>query len=298
MKIQHLEDLEAFFQVAESGGFSSAAKHLKVPVSVVSKRVARLEEALSVRLFQRSTRAVNLTEEGKNLVPQIQRLFGDIREMEEQFSDHGELKGVIHLTMPWGLTQGPVARILTDFRKEHPEVIVDVHFSDTYERLVEAGFDLAIRFSTLEDSTMIARRLGPNYLKMVATASYLKKHGTPKSVKDLKDHPLLMIGIHRHRKFVKSGLSLNDVANSSSVISNNGLFLTEVAKAGGGIAIRSHWDVAEAIRRKELVEVVINERLESGHDAYIVTPSNRYMSKRVRALMDALVKEFPKFLEE
>ncbi len=298
MKIQNIEDIVAFLSVADAQGFTQASRKTDIPVSILSKRVARLEDDLGVRLFQRSTRAVALTEEGKTLMPQVRRLLGDIKEMEEQFSDTDDLKGPIHLTMPWGLTQGPVAKILTEFRKEHPQVEVDVHFSDTYERLVEAGFDLAIRFSTLEDSTMIARRLGPNYLKMVASQAYLKAHGTPKTVKDLKDHPLLMIGIHRHRKFMKSGLSLNEIASSSSIVSNNGLFLTEVAKSGGGIAIRSHWDVAEAIRRKELIEVVVNDRLESGHDAYIVTPSNRYMSKRVRALMDTLVKEFPKFLKE
>ncbi|UYL07520.1 LysR family transcriptional regulator [Bdellovibrio sp. SKB1291214] len=298
MKIQNLEDIVAFLSVADAQGFTQAARKMDIPVSILSKRVARLEDDLGVRLFQRSTRAVSLTEEGKTLIPQARRLLGDIREMEEQFSEGDELKGPIRMTMPWGLTQGPVAKILTDFRKENPGVEVDVHFSDTYERLVESGFDLAIRFSTLEDSSMIARRLGPNYLKMVATAAYLKQNGIPKTVKDLKEHPLLMIGVHRHRKFMKSGLSLNEIANASSVISNNGLFLTDIAKAGGGIAIRSHWDIAEAIRRKDLVEVVINDRLESGNDAYIVTPSNRYMSKRVRALMDTLVKEFPKFLKE
>jgi DNA-binding transcriptional LysR family regulator len=298
MKIQNLEDIVAFLAVADALGFTQASRKMDIPVSILSKRVARLEDDLGIRLFQRSTRAIALTEEGKTLIPQARRLLGDLREMEEQFSQGDELKGPIHLTMPWGLTQGPVAKILTDFRKDHPGVEVDVHFSDTYERLVESGFDLAIRFSKQEDSSLIARRLGPNYLKMVASASYLKQKGTPKTVKDLKEHSLLMIGVHRHRKFTKSGLSLNEIANSTSIISNNGLFLTEVAKSGGGIAIRSHWDVAEVIRRKELVEVTVNDRLESGHDAYIVTPSNRYMSKRVRALMDTLVKEFPKFLKE
>lgn len=298
MKIQHLEDIVAFLSVADAQGFTQASRKMDIPVSILSKRVARLEDDLGIRLFQRSTRAIALTDEGKTLIPQARRLLGDIKEMEEQFSEGDELKGPIRLTMPWGLTQGPVAKILTEFRKENPGVDVDVHFSDAYERLVESGFDLAIRFSTLEDSSMIARRLGPNYLKMVATAVYLKQNGTPKTVKDLKDHPLLLIGVHRHRKFTKCGLSLNELVNSASIISNNGLFLTEVAKANGGIAIRSHWDIAESVRRKELVEVIVNDRLESGNDAYIVTPSNRYMSKRVRALMDTLVKEFPKFLKE
>ncbi|MDG0815879.1 LysR family transcriptional regulator [Bdellovibrio svalbardensis] len=297
MKIQNLEDLSAFLQVAETGGFSGAARRLQVPVSVVSKRVARLEAALGQRLFQRSTRAVNLTEEGKGLVPKVQRLFGDLREMEEQFANSQDLKGPIRLTMPWGLSQGPVAKILTEFRKKHPLVEVQVHFSDALEKLVEGGFDLAIRFSTMEDSSMVARRLGPNYLKMVATPAYLKKHGTPKTVKDLKAHPLLMIPQHRMRKFQKSGVTLNELQSTPSVITNNGLFLVEIAKAGGGIAIRSHWDVVDLLKRKELVEVVVNDRLESSNDAYIVTPSNRYMSPRVRALMDALVEEFPKFLK-
>lgn len=296
MKIQNLEDLSAFLEVAEAGGFSEAARRQQTPVSVVSKRIARLEEALGLRLFQRTTRAVSLTEEGKALVPQIQRIFGDLKEIEEQFANVKELKGPIRLTLPWGLTQGPVARILTEFRKKHPLVEVHVHFSDALEKLIEGGFDLAIRFSTLEDSSMIARRLGPNYLKMVASAAYLKKHGTPKTVKDLKEHALLMIPTHRIRKFQKSGVSLSELESTSSVRTNNGLFLTEITKAGGGIAVRSHWDVADLLKKKELVEVVVNDRLEPGNDAYIVTPSNRYMSARVRALMDTLVEEFPKFL--
>ncbi|MBO9666505.1 MAG: LysR family transcriptional regulator, partial [Bdellovibrio sp.] len=231
MKIQNLEDLEAFLKVSEAGGFSPAAKLLNVPVSVVSKRVARLEETLAIRLFQRSTRAVNLTEEGKKLAPQIQRLFGDIREMEEQFSDHGELRGVIHLTMAWGLTQGPVAKILTEFRKKNPQVEVEVHFSDQFENLVERGYDLAIRFSSQEDSSMIARRLGPNYLKLIASPAYVKKNGAPTTVKELKEHPLLMIPSHRIRKFVKSGTALSELFTQSTIVSNNGLFITESAKA-------------------------------------------------------------------
>lgn len=296
MKIQHFEDLYAFLKVSESNGFSQAARQLELPVSVLSKRVARLEDTLGVRLFQRSTRAVQLTEEGRSLVPQVQRLLGDIKEIEEQFADAGELKGPVRLTLPWTLSQGPVAKVLTDFRKKHPKVEVNVHFSDALEKLVEGGFDLAIRFSALEDSSLIARRLGPNYLKMVASATYLKKYGTPKTVRDLRNHAMLVLPAHRQRKFQKSAVSLAELSDSTTVSSNNGLFLIELAKAGAGIAVRSHWDVAELVKRKELVEVQINDRLEAGNDAYIVTPSNRYMSARVRALMDTLVEEFPKFL--
>ena len=296
MKIQHFEDLYAFLKVSESNGFSQAARQLELPVSVLSKRVARLEDTLGVRLFQRSTRAVQLTEEGRSLVPQVQRLLGDIKEIEEQFADAGELKGPVRLTLPWTLSQGPVAKVLTDFRKKHPKVEVNVHFSDALEKLVEGGFDLAIRFSALEDSSLIARRLGPNYLKMVASATYLKKYGAPKTVRDLRNHAMLVLPAHRQRKFQKSAVSLAELSDSTTVSSNNGLFLIELAKAGAGIAVRSHWDVAELVKRKELVEVQINDRLEAGNDAYIVTPSNRYMSARVRALMDTLVEEFPKFL--
>ncbi|QDK38516.1 LysR family transcriptional regulator [Bdellovibrio sp. NC01] len=298
MKIQNLEDLTAFLSVAEAGGFSQAARTLEVPVSVLSKRIARLEGALGIRLFQRSTRAVHLTEEGKGLIPHLQRLFGDIKEIEEQFVDSNELKGVVRLTLPWTLTQGPIAQIITNFRQKHPLVEVHVHFSDAFEKLVEGGFDLAIRFSTMADSTLIARRLGPNYLKIIASKAYLKKAGTPKTVKELKEHPLMFVPAHRARRFQKSGLTLSEVASTTSMISNNGLFLTELAKAGAGIAIRSHWDANELLRKKEMVEIELNDRLESGHDAYIVTPSNRYMSKRVRALMDTIVEEFPKFLKD
>lgn len=298
MKIHNLEDLTAFLEVAQSRGFTQASRKMDIPVSVLSKRVARLEEALGLRLFQRSTRAVQLTEEGRSLVPQLQRLLGDIREIEDQFSDSDELKGIVRLTVPWTLSQSPLARILMEFRRKHPQVEVQVQFSDAIENLVEGGFDLAIRFSALNDSSMIARRLGPNYLKMVASAAYLKKNGVPGGLRDLMNHPLLLLSVHRQRKFKKSGTTLAELASKSSVVSNNGLFLMELAKAGAGIAIRSHWDVAEALRKGDLVEIILSDRLEQGHDAYIVTPSNRYMSKRVRALMDTLVEEFPRFLGE
>jgi LysR family transcriptional activator of dmlA len=292
MKIQNLEDLIAFTKVAETSGFSSAAKALGVPVSVVSKRISRLEDQLGVRLFQRSTRAVHLTEDGGLLMPQIQRLIGDIREIEDQFTNQKILKGKIRLTVPWTLTQGPLPKILADFHKEHPEVEISVHFSDTIEKLVEGGYDLAIRFTTLTDSNLIARRLGPNPLVMVASAQYLKKYGTPKTVKDLKNHKLLMLPIHRTRKFLKHPQAIGELATTLGFHSNNGLFLTELARNGEGIAIRSGWDVAELIKRKELIELKLNDKLEAGFDAYIVTPSNRYMSPRVRALLDMIVERF------
>jgi DNA-binding transcriptional LysR family regulator len=296
-KVRDLEDLQAFLQVADSGGFSTAARLLDLPVSVVSKRIARLEAALGTRLFQRSTRAVQLTDEGKTLIPQAQRLCGDLKELEDQFSDAAEMKGVVRLTLPWNLSQGPIARLLTAFHRQHPQVQVQLHFSDHIEKLVDGGFDLAVRFSHLADSTLIARRLGANYLKIVASPAYLRQHGTPHTVAELLEHPLLILPTHRPRKFRRCGLSLEAASRRSPMVSNGGTFLLELAKAGFGIAIRSHWDVAEALFRQDLVEVHIDDELEPGHDAYLVTPSSRHMSRRVRALMDTLVEELPKFLQ-
>lgn len=295
-KIRNIDEIEVFCKVAQWLSFTKAAEDLRVPVSVVSKRLSKLEETLSVSLIQRSTRTMRLTDEGEKLLPQLQRLLSDILDLEEYVVQKGKLKGLIKMTLPVPLAKRAMANILSDFLKKHPEVEISLNFSDKIENLIEGGYDLAIRFAPPVESNLIMKRLGANVLKFVCSPEYAKLKGLPRTVNELKNHNLLILPAHRQRKFLNSKISLGEIANSSNTHTNSGQFVVELAKSGIGIAVRSHWDVQEEIRKQELLDIQLDDIIE-GVDAYLVTPANRYRSARVRLLMEAIMDAFPDYLE-
>jgi DNA-binding transcriptional LysR family regulator len=179
-----------------------------------------------------------------------------------------------------------LAPLLTQFQNQYPEITLELILTDSILNLIEGAIDIAIRIGTFKDSSLIARKLGENQLVLCASPSYLKKHPQIRTESDLKLHALLYLDSHGDSRFIKSGTKISDLAKQSKIQCSDGLTLTEFAVHGNGIALRSTWDVQSLIQSGKLKPVLEQEPLEPAGEIMLIVPSRRYLSPRVRALMD------------
>jgi len=291
MRIDELAPWEAFLGVAKHGSFSKAAVSLKVPVAQVSKRVAKLESGLNVRLFQRTTRVVSLTDEGKALLPRITSILEDLQETESLFETAQSLSGTVRVTSVPFVAHRLLLPILSEFRELHPKIHIELELSEGRLNLIEEGFDMAIRIETPKDSELVYRKLAPNDLIFCASPDYLKKFPPPKSPKDLQRHELLTLDIHSKCAFIGSGLRLGEFSKGKKVSCENGAFLTDLALNGFGILVRSIWDVQDHLKQGRLLQVLKNHPLETFGFIHAVVPSKRFLAPRVRTFLEFVVSK-------
>ena len=293
MKIEEISIWEAFQGVAQHGNFSKAAKALKAGVPQISKRIAKLEELLGVKLFQRSTRVVSLTEDGRALLPKVIAVLEDLAGMEASFEDIKSLSGTIRITSVPFVAHRLLIPVIAKFRKLHPNVNVEIELSEGVLNLIESNIDLAIRIhDEPEDSSLIYRKLGVNQLVFCASPAYLKTTKAPlRTPRDLREHSLLMLDIHGSCSFQDKSFKLEQLAKSKKIICDNGWFLTEMALEGFGVLVRSIWDVQEHFKSGALVQVLKKNPLEEFGHIYAVIPSRRLLAPRVRAFLDFVVQE-------
>ena len=290
MKIDDLLGWKAFIAVANFESFAKAATDLNLPVSAVSKRVAALEEQLSVRLFQRTTRVVRLTDEGRSVLPRIKELISNFNEIENTFSDQAELSGIVKVTCVPFVAHSLLIPILGQFKKNHPKVKIELSLSEKIEGLIDSGFDMAIRIHTPEDTDLIYKKLAPNDLVFCATPRYLKDKPQIKSPDDLLNHDLLFLRIHEKCKFQNSELNLKKFNSKKVIESDSGAFLTDLALNNFGILTRSIWDVKKHLDNGTLVQVLKKHPLETFGHIHAVIPNKKYLSPRARAFYEFVVE--------
>ena len=187
------DDMILFVQVVEEGSFSRVAEKLSLTNSVVSKRIARLEENLNTQLLYRTTRKLSLTDAGRALYNKAKIAKSAFQEAENAVTGYGEdMKGHIRITMPVVSANFIFSESIAEFCKQHPEVSVELQITNRLVDLIEEGFDLALRTAVLEDSSLIARRLIDSQWIICATPAYLKQHGTPQTPEQLQNHECLV----------------------------------------------------------------------------------------------------------
>jgi len=187
------DDMVLFVQVVDEGSFSRVAEKLSLTNSVVSKRIARLEESLNAQLLYRTTRKLSLTDAGRTLYDKAKIAKFAFQEAENAVTGYGEdMKGNIRITMPAVSANLILSESIAEFCKQHPEISVDVQITNRLVDLIEEGFDLAIRTAELEDSSLIARRLIDSQWVICATPDYLERHGTPQTPEQLRRHECLV----------------------------------------------------------------------------------------------------------
>ena len=187
------DDMILFVQVVEEGSFSRVAEKLSLTNSVVSKRIARLEENLNTQLLYRTTRKLSLTDAGRTLYNKAKIAKSAFQDAENAVTGYGEdMKGHIRITMPVVSANFIFSESIAEFCKQHPEVSVELQITNRLVDLIEEGFDLALRTAVLEDSSLIARRLIDSQWIICATPAYLKQYGTPQTPEQLQNHECLV----------------------------------------------------------------------------------------------------------
>ena len=283
-----LDAMQAFAQVVEAGSFTEAARRLGRSKAAVSKYVSQLEARLGVTLLLRTTRSLRLTETGRAYHGRCVQLLEELADLEAAVGDAGRVpRGVLRVTAPPGLSEAFGEDIIGDFARAHPQVTVDLHLSHEMVDLVREGFDVAIRVTEPDDSSLIARRLADAPIVACASPAYLARAGAPRHPEDLRDHPCLVDTNFRNAgrwRFEVKGARLV-VPVDGPVRVNSPLTVRSLAIQGLGIALLPGFVAREALADGRLVRIL--EGFEGYRWAvYILYPPRRHLSAKVRVFVD------------
>jgi LysR family transcriptional regulator, transcriptional activator for dmlA len=286
-----------FVLVARHGSLAAAARALDLTPPAATKRLAALESRLGVRLLNRTTRSISLTSEGETYLRHATRILAEITEMEDEVAQgRGTPRGLLRVNATLGFGRTTIAPLVSRFAQRYPEIEVQVEVTDRPVDLVESGFDLAIRFGTLPDKRLNARRILANRRYLAASPGYLARHGTPRTLADLASHRCI---IHRQNdeaygiwRFTH-GEETEVVKVHGMVSSNDGDIVLGWALDGHGILIRSEWDLARYLDSGRL-KIVLPEFTLPDADLFVYYPSQRNQTLRARAFIDFLVAHFNK----
>lgn len=285
--------MQIFVGIVEAGSISGAADRLGLAKSAVSRRLAELETRLGASLIQRTTRRLNLTDSGRAYYERCVAILADLDEAESAASQaHGSLKGGLKVALPLSFGLLHLAPLLQEFMTLHPGLHFELDFNDRHIDLMQEGFDLAIRIATLEDSSLIARRLAPIRHVVCASPGYLHAHGTPEVATDLASHVCLAYSNVRDPglwTYHAPDGTAGSVRVPVRLASSSGEFNLRAAIAGEGVLLLPTFYVHDALCAGHLVTVLADHAWPQ-LSAYVVYPPTRHLSTRVRAFIDFLVE--------
>jgi DNA-binding transcriptional LysR family regulator len=285
-----LLDVLAFVRVVETGAFSRAAERMGMAKSIVSRRVARLEEQLGARLLTRSAQGAQPTDVGQAYFERASKVLAELEAAEEVVAEATtQIAGPIRLSAPLSFGILYLAPALAEFAALHPKVELDISFEDRTVDLIAGGFDLAVRIGALKDSSLIARRIAPVRAMVLASPAYLARHGRPERPRDLAHHDLLFYGNEAWR-FRAPGGGWEVARGRARMRADNGDMLRAAAEAGLGICRLPTFIATPGLEGGRLDVLLRDYAMEEGA-LHAVMPS-RATTARVRALVDFLAGRF------
>jgi len=288
--IRDLDALKTFATIATLGSYARASDKLGISRTIASKRVSGLETELGVKLINRTTRTMSLTEAGRKLHVMADTLFGLLDSAEEDIrSGAAAPRGVLRINAPMSFGIRHLGPIVDQFLMRYPEVEIELMLDDRIVNIVEEGFDVAIRIRRLEDSSLLAKRLAPAHMVLCATPAYLDRRGEPQTPAELDRHECLVYDYLARQgvwSFEREGEQA-DVRISGRLRGNNGDVLLQAALDGLGIILAPTFMAHEALRSGALKPILCDWRaLDAG--IYAVMPPGRIDVRRVRAFVDHL----------
>ncbi len=283
----NLDDVRIFTKVVEAGSFTKAAALLGMPKSTVSRRVSELEEALGVRLVQRTTRKLHLTDSGQIYFNQTSRVLGELEVAEVTLSEmQAEPRGLLRITTPNDLT-GSMSDFIGQFQDRYP--LVDLIVLETGRRvdLVAEGYDLAIRAGNLNDSSLVFKLLHRSYMSLFASPDYLARSGPIETPEQLSEHHCLIFGTEGLETTwqLHGPDGLVDVPVRGRLACSDFSLIRHSAVRGRGIVFMPHFGAHSLVADQELVHLLPQYR-SAESNLYAVYPSARHLSPKVRAFID------------
>jgi len=287
-------EMRVFARVVATGGLSAAAREVGLSTAMVSRRLAALESRLGVRLVNRTTRSLRLTDEGASYYESCCRVLGEIEEANAAVSAGREAaQGALRVALPAAFGNQYVAPLIPQFAARYPAVQLLLSLSDRNVNLVEEGFDLAIRIAQLADSSRAARKLAPNRRVVCATPEYLRRQGVPRTPADLAHHNCLL-----SRDF-SSSWEYKDPDGKPGVVRVNGRYvcdnwevLRQWVLAGMGVALKSTWDVRPHLESGALVSLLPGYSFHTDVAIYAVYPHRRHLPAKTRVFIEFLAESF------
>lgn len=292
--MDRLDDMLAFIKVVDTKSFTAAADRLNLSKSVVSRRIAELENRLGARLLNRTTRKLSLTEVGQAYYERCSRILADLEEAEQAVADlHAAPRGRLRVNAPLSFGFVHLAPAIAEFMRRYPSIEIDMDLNDRVVDLIDEGYDLAVRIGRLRDSSLIAKRLAPSRQVICASPAYLEKHGTPTRPEDLTNHNCLIytnVPTAEQWQF-RDGTETRSVRVSGTLRANNGDLLRAAAIAGLGIVILPTFLCGDALSSGQLQCILLDHTTQEGN-VYALYPQNRHLSPKVRAFVDFLAERF------
>ncbi|PLK73163.1 LysR family transcriptional regulator [Rhizobium sp. TH135] len=286
-------EMEVFVQVVERGGFSVAARHLRMTPSAISKLVSRLEARLGTRLVNRTTRQLLLTPEGQVFYERSARILADMDEAERIASSQDDPRGLIRINTSAAYGTHVLAPILGRLLETYPGLSIEVTQTDVVVDLLVEKADIAVRAGAMRSSSLRARKLGETPLVIVASPAYLERHGTPKTAADLERHSLLDYGdVRVIREWqVAEGDAIIDVPVAGRLRASDGEAARQFAIGGAGLVKLAQFTVAEDLKAGRLVTVLDDPRTRQIAPFYAVyIGQGGHLPARIRTVLDYLAE--------
>lgn len=292
--MKRLPDLEAwaiFAKVSETGSFARAAAELSLSQATVSKAITRLEDRMKTMLFHRTSRRMSLTEAGYAALERASRILTEGEAVEAEIAEQStSLRGPIRITAPMSFGTSYLAPMLPEFMTRYPDVVLDFNFTDEHVDLVTNRFDLALRISTLADSSLLARRLCTVRILLVGAPAYFARYGRPRHPRDLAAHRALQYSYSpggsnwrfrhkQHGEFTQ--------AMSAPLLVNNAEVLVPALRAGLGLALQPEFLAWQDLQSGALETAMEDWEVEP-IALHVLTPPGRKRPVRVQALIDYL----------
>jgi len=286
----HFRQISTFVEVVARGSLSAAARAEGIAPAMIGRRLDALEARLGVKLLQRTTRKLVLTDEGAAFLEDCQRILAELEEAEAAVSERSaRATGHLLVSAPAGFGRQHVAPLVPSFVAEHRDVTVNLILNDRVADVIGEGVDVAIRIASLLDSNLVAVKLADNHRVVVAAPGYLKRHGTPRTLDELARHNCLAIsseGSQRGWTFQQDGKAVT-LKVAGNMVCNDGAVLHEWALAGRGLAWRSMWEVGADIEAGRLVSV-LDAYAAPGNAIHAVFAQRRHLPLRIRVFVDFL----------
>ena len=298
--MDHISRVGVFLEVAKHESFAGAARALGLTGPAISKQVQSLEDQLGIKLLNRTTRHVSLTEGGAMYFDKARKALDDLSEAEMQLH---ELKacptGKLKINAPMSFGSQFLTRPIAAFAEQYPEVELEVDFNDRWVDVVGEGYDVVIRIGVLEDSNLIARKLAPCPIVLCAGKKLNERHGPPNSVEQLSDYPGIVYNKHEQKevwrfKEKSSGLVSSQTLNRNFA-TNTAEMQLEACLSGLGVALLPIFTADPYLRSGELIELFPDCSTYPERGIFAMYPQNRYLSARTRLFIDWLSESSTEF---
>jgi len=293
----HIEEMAALAAVAEQGSFAKAADSLRRDATVLTRRIQSLERRLGVRLLERTTRRVTLTEAGARFLARTQDAMAVLMEAQNEAAAAatGEPSGTLRLALPGTFGRKWIAPYLSDFLARYPQVRIHAEFSNRFVDLIGEGFDAALRLGVLADSSLVARKIAERRRLLCASPAYLERRGTPARPEDLRDHACLGytgFSFHPDWSFTDREGQRVTVRIQGPLVADDAEALVAASVSGLGIMMGTDWLVGRELADGTLVPLLSEWMMDGEAGVYAIIPSRGLQPAKTRAFVDWIAARF------